>query len=78
MVQAYILINVQAGKAKDVIAKLRRKKYVKQAHLLTGLHDAIAFVEGKTVKVLADNITEGIHKVKGITRTVTCVVVDGK
>ncbi len=78
MIQAYILINVQAGKAKDVIHKLRRKKFVKRAHLLTGLHDAIAFIEGKSVKALADSITEGVHKVKGITKTVTCIVVDGK
>lgn len=78
MIQAYVFINVQAGKAKDVIRKLRRKKFVKKAHLVTGLHDAIAFIEGKTVKNLADNITEGVHNVKGITKTVTCVVVDGK
>jgi len=78
MVQAYVLINVQAGKAKDVIKKLRSKKFVKEAHLLTGLHDAIAFIEAKSVKTLADSITETIHKVKGITKTVTCIVVDGK
>jgi len=78
MVQAYVFINVQAGTAKDVVRKLRRKKFVKTVHLVTGLHDAIAFIEGKNLKVLADNITDGIHKVKGITKTVTCVVVNGK
>jgi DNA-binding Lrp family transcriptional regulator len=78
MVEAYVFINVQAGKAKSVISSLRRKKFVKQAHLVTGLHDAIIFIQGKSVKALANNITNGIHKVKGITKTVTCVVVDGK
>ena len=51
---------------------------MKKAHLVTGLHDAIAFIQGKSVKDLAKNITNGIHKVPGITKTVTCVVVDGK
>jgi DNA-binding Lrp family transcriptional regulator len=78
MVQAYVFINIKAGTAKDVIRKLRKKKFVKRAHLVTGLHDVIAFIEGKNVKELADSITEKIHKVKGIQRSVTCVVVDGK
>ena len=78
MIEAYVFINVQAGTAKDVIRKLRKKKFVKRAHLVTGLHDAIAFIQGKTIKVLADEITQTVHKIKGIQRTVTCVVVDGK
>lgn len=78
MVQAYIFVNVKAGSAEAVIKKLRKKKFVKSAHLVTGLHDAVAFIEGKNVKDLARNITAGVHKVPGITKTVTCVVVDGK
>ena len=78
MVKAYVLINVKAGTARDVIRKLSKKKFLKSAHLLTGLHDAIAFIEGKNVKDLGKNITDSIHKVKGITKTVTCIVVDGK
>jgi DNA-binding Lrp family transcriptional regulator len=77
MLQAYIFINVKAGTAKEVIKKLRKKKYVKQAHLVTGLHDAIAFVNAKNIKDLADDITKGIHKIGGITKTITCVVVNG-
>ena len=77
MVQAYIFVNVKAGSAPTVIKKLRKKKFVKSAHLVTGLHDAIIFIQGKTVKELAKNITNGIHKVPGITKTVTCVVVNG-
>lgn len=78
MVQAYVFINIQAGKARDVVGKLRRKKFIKKVHLVTGLHDAIAFIEGKNIKALANNITEGIHKVTGITKTVTCIIVNGK
>jgi DNA-binding Lrp family transcriptional regulator len=78
MIQAYVFVNVKAGSAVDVIRKLRKKKYVKTAHLVTGLHDAIVFIQGKSVKDLANNITRGVHKVPGITKTVTCVVVDGK
>ena len=78
MVEAYIFVNVKAGSATSVIKKLRKKKFVKTAHLVTGLHDAIVFIKGKSVKDLAKNITAGVHKVPGITKTVTCVVVDGK
>lgn len=78
MVQAYVFVNVKAGSATNVIKKLRKKKYVKTAHLVTGLHDAIIFIQGKTITDLAKNITAGVHKVPGITKTVTCVVVNGK
>ncbi len=78
MVQAYIFVNVKAGTADAVVKKLRKKKYVKTAHLVTGLHDAIVFIQGTNLKDLTKNITKGVHKVPGITKTVTCVVVNGK
>ena len=78
MVQAYVFINTKAGTAKNVIAKLRKKKFVKSGHLVTGLHDAIIFIQGKNLKDLAKNITDSIHKIQGIQKTVTCVVVNGK
>lgn len=78
MIQAYVFVNVKAGSADNVIKKLRKKKFVKTAHLVTGLHDAIAFIQGKSVKDLTKSITAGIHKIPGITKTVTCIVVNGK
>ncbi len=78
MVQAYVFINTKAGTAKNVIAKLRKKKFVKSAHLVTGLHDAIIFMHGKNIKDLAKNITDSIHKIQGIQKTVPCIVVNGK
>ncbi|MCH7760801.1 Lrp/AsnC ligand binding domain-containing protein [candidate division TA06 bacterium] len=73
---AYILINIQAGKTVEAVRNIRRKKGVKEVHIVTGLHDAIALVEGKNLKALTDLIVKGIHKSPGVEKTITCVCVD--
>jgi phenylpyruvate tautomerase PptA (4-oxalocrotonate tautomerase family) len=35
-------------------------------------------MHGKNIKDLAKNITDSIHKIQGIQKTVTCIVVNGK
>ena len=76
MFAAYELINCSAGKSEQVAAALRRRKGVKQAHVVTGLHDVVAYVEAKTLNELTRLIITKIQGVKGVNRTVTCMVVN--
>jgi len=76
MFAAYELINCSAGKSEQVAAALRRIKGVKQAHVVTGLHDVVAYVEAKTLNELTRLIITKIQGVKGVNRTVTCMVVN--
>lgn len=76
MFAAYELINCSAGKSEQVAAALRRIKGVKQAHVVTGLHDVVAYVEAKTLNDLTHLIITKIQGVKGVNRTVTCMVVN--
>ncbi|MBU1355643.1 MAG: Lrp/AsnC ligand binding domain-containing protein [Candidatus Edwardsbacteria bacterium] len=77
MVAAYEFINCDAGKAELVVRALRKIKGLKQAHVVTGLHDIIAYVEAPSMKDLTKLIISKIQGTKGVGRTVTCIVVNG-
>ncbi len=74
---AYLLINTEGGKALSVLKNLENISEIKVCHVVTGLHDIIALVEAKDTKDLADEIVNKIQKVDGISRTITCIVVNG-
>jgi len=54
MVQAYIFVKVNVGKAKSVVEALRQIPEVKSAHIVWGIPDIIAFVEAPDYKSLTD------------------------
>lgn len=76
MFAAYELINCSAGKSEQVAAALKRVKGIKQAHVVTGLHDVVAYVEAKNLNELTKLIISKIQGTKGVTKTVTCMVVN--
>lgn len=75
MFAAYELINCSAGASERVAAALLKVKGVKQAHVVTGLHDVVAYVEAPTLNDLTRLIISKIQGTKGVNRTVTCMVV---
>jgi len=74
--RAYVLIETSVGKTKDVALALRKVKGVKEANAVTGPYDVIAVVEGGDLTVVGNLVTNDIHPVGGIERTVTCLAVD--
>lgn len=76
MVGAYLLINTETGMESAVVESLRKINGVKNAHVVTGLHDVICYVEGKDLTEVKSIIISKIRGVKGIQRTVTCIALD--
>ena len=74
-VKAYVLIEVQVGRTKDVVESLRGLEGVTSVDVVTGPYDAIAILERKTPNDLGVLVTAKIHPVSGISRTVTCFTV---
>lgn len=74
-VGAYMLVNVGAGAEERVVAALKGIPEVKQAHIVTGLHDVVAYLESEDLNKLRDVIIRNLRKVDGISRTVTCLAV---
>ena len=75
MVQAYVLIQSEVGKAALVAEAIGKISGVTMAEDVTGPYDVIARVEARTVDELGKLVIAKIQDVAGITRTLTCTVV---
>ncbi|MFI9343803.1 Lrp/AsnC family transcriptional regulator [Streptomyces sp. NPDC052773] len=75
MVQAYILIQTEVGKASTVADSISKIPGVVQAEDVTGPYDVIVRAQADTVDDLGRMVVAKIQQVEGITRTLTCPVV---
>jgi len=75
--KAFVLIETEVGKTKDVIAALQSQKTkdIKSVDAVTGPYDVIAVVEHDDFNAIGSLVTQKIHPVQGVTRTVTCLAV---
>jgi DNA-binding Lrp family transcriptional regulator len=75
VVQAYILIQTEVGKAAAVASEIADIQGVASAEDVTGPYDVIVRAEAETVDELGQLVVAKIQGVNGITRTLTCPVV---
>ena len=75
MVQAYILIQTEVGKAAAVATTIAEIAGVTQAEDVTGPYDVIVRAEARNVDELGKLVVARVQNVPGITRTLTCPVV---
>jgi len=76
MVRAFVLVNIEASKHYEAFNKIKEIEGVKEAHIVTGLHDVILLAESNSIKELGELIVKNIQSVPGVSRTVTCIAVD--
>ena len=74
--KAYVLIEIAAGKVNSVVKDLRLIEEVQTADSLTGMYDAIAVVETADPEAIRKVVTENLHTMDGIIRTLTCFAVE--
>jgi DNA-binding Lrp family transcriptional regulator len=75
VVQAYVLVQTEVGKAASVAESIGALQGVVMAEDVTGPYDVIVRVEAASVEELGPLVMSKIQGVPGITRTVTCTVV---
>lgn len=75
MVQAYILVQTEVGKAATVAAEISGIPGVVAAEDVTGPYDVIVRAEATDVDELGQLVVAQVQGVHGITRTLTCPVV---
>lgn len=73
--QAYILIEATIGRSREVARALKAVPGVKESYLIMGPYDVVAIVEGHDASAVGNTVTGAIHKIPGISRTVTCLAV---
>ena len=75
-VKAYVLIQTEVGKAADVARQVAGIEGVVAAEDVTGPYDVIVRAEAPSVDDLGRLVVSQIQLIEGITRTVTCPVVN--
>jgi DNA-binding Lrp family transcriptional regulator len=75
-VNAYVLIQTEVGKAATVARTVAALGGVLAAEGVTGPYDVIVRSEAETVDELGRMVVGAIQLIEGITRTVTCPVVN--
>jgi DNA-binding Lrp family transcriptional regulator len=75
VVQAYILIQTEVGKAREVATSISSVSGVVRVDAVTGPYDVVVLTEAHTVDELGKMVVSKVQSVSGITRTVTCSVV---
>ena len=76
VVQAYILIQTDVGKAADVARAIAKVKGVTMAEDVTGPYDVIVRAEAPSMDDLGKMVVSKVQLIDGITRTLTCPVVN--
>ncbi len=74
--QAYILIQTEVGQAVTVAEQIRAISGVTAAEDVTGPYDVIVRAEADSLDQLGALVVARVQAVAGITRTVTCPVVN--
>jgi DNA-binding Lrp family transcriptional regulator len=74
MVSAYILIQTEVGKAGQVTALIRDIEGVVVVDPVTGPYDIVARAEAADLDVLAKGTVMPMQELDGITRTLTCPI----
>ena len=71
--RAFILIETQVGKSREVAAAMRRMEGVKSTDIITGPYDLIVLIEAVDMSAMADLVTGELQAIRGVMRTITCV-----
>ena len=72
-VKAYVLIEANIGKTKEVVEAIRRSRRWVSVDVVTGPYDVIAEIQAETLNEVEDLVVSMLHSVTGVSRTVTCI-----
>ena len=74
--KAVILIETSVGKTKIVAEALKKVEAINSVDTVAGPYDIIAVVTTDDISSIGDLVTNEIHAISGIMRTVSCISMD--
>ncbi len=75
-VTAYVLIQTEVGKAASVASAVSQLPGFVTAEAVTGVYDVIVRAEAESMDDLGRSVASRVGQIEGITRTLTCTVVN--
>ena len=77
MVEAFMLIQTDVGRAEVVAKALTELSGVLSAEYVTGPYDVVARIGADSAEQLQGSVVPSVQQVPGITRTLTCPIAGG-
>lgn len=75
-VTAYVLIQTEVGEAASVASAVSQLPGFVTAEAVTGVYDVIVRAEAESMDDLGRSVASRVGQIEGITRTLTCTVVN--
>lgn len=75
-VEAYVFIECEHAKSREVLDKVLKIGGVKEARIVTGPYDLIALVAASNFKVLGDVVISKMQAIPNVKRTLTNVIIE--
>ncbi len=73
---AFVLVNVEAGTDKEVLANLKKVPEVKAAYMVYGVYDIVVMIEADTLERLREMVTKKIRQLDKVRSTMTMIVME--
>ena len=77
MVEAFVLIQTEVGRAEVIAEQLGGLPGVLSAEYVTGPYDVVVRIGAHSLDELQASVVPSVQRVAGITRTLTCPIADG-
>jgi DNA-binding Lrp family transcriptional regulator len=74
MVEAFMLIQTEVGRAEVVAKQLAALPGVVAAEYVTGPYDVVVRIAAETLENLHSDVVAAVQQTTGITRTLTCPI----
>lgn len=68
---AFVLINAEVGKIREILTELRKIEGVAEAYSVAGPYDIVVKLQAEKFEKVAEGVTQKLHKLGGIKNTVT-------
>lgn len=71
MAVAFVLMDADVGKVRNILAELKRTKGVAEAYTVAGPHDIVVKLKAEKFEKVAEAVTKKLHKIGGVKNTLT-------
>ena len=71
---AFVLINVETGKEREIYWELKKIPYVIESNIVYGIYDLIIRLETENLDTLKAIITKNIRTIEFIDKTFTMII----
>ena len=68
---AFVLVDADVGKVRDILSTLKRTEGVVEAYAIAGPHDILVKLQADKFEKVAEAVTQKVHKINGVRNTLT-------